>query len=97
MKPVSLSTEAAETLALNALGWLVANEELLPVFLGASGAAEGDLRARAAEPEFLASVLDFLVMDDAWIMAFCDATGTPYEAPLRARAALPGGMQVNWT
>jgi hypothetical protein len=36
-------------------------------------------------------VLDFLLMDDAWVVAFCDAAGLPYEAPMRARAALPGG------
>jgi hypothetical protein len=37
------------------------------------------------------------MMDDAWVVAFCDAAGLPYEAPMRARAALPGGGQVHWT
>ena len=46
---MSLSPEAAETLALQALAWLVSNDELLPVFLGATGASEADLRARAGE------------------------------------------------
>lgn len=91
------SADAAETLALKALGWLVAQEELLPVFLGTTGAAERDLRARAADPEFLGSVLDFLMMDDAWIIAFCDAHALPYEHPMMARASLPGGAQVHWT
>jgi len=89
--------EAAETLALEALGWLVGNNDLRDVFLGASGAGAGDLRARAHDAEFLASVLDFLLMDDAWVMAFCDAAAHPYDAPIRARAALPGGVQVHWT
>ncbi|MGR3760200.1 DUF3572 domain-containing protein [Roseobacteraceae bacterium NS-SX3] len=91
------SAEAAETLALQALAWLAGNDELLPVFLGATGASEADLRARAAEPEFLGSVLDFLTMDDAWVIAFCDSAGLSYEAPMHARMALPGGAQVNWT
>ncbi|MDK3018091.1 DUF3572 domain-containing protein [Pseudodonghicola flavimaris] len=94
---MSYSADAAETLALQALGWLVTNEELLPVFLGATGAGQDELRAQATDPVFLAAVLDFLMMDDAWIMAFCDATGTPYEHPMQARAALPGGAQVHWT
>ncbi|MBK1635872.1 DUF3572 domain-containing protein [Rhodovulum adriaticum] len=89
--------DESELLALRALAWLVGNDELLPVFLGATGAGEADLRARAAEPEFLASVLDFLLMDDAWVIAFCTAEGLPGEALLRARAALPGGADPHWT
>ena len=94
---MSFSREAAETLALKALGWLVANEELLPVFLGSTGAGEDDLRARADDPAFLGSVLDFLMMNDDWIIGFCDAHGIDYEHVMPARAALPGGEQVHWT
>lgn len=92
-----MTPDSAETFALNALAWLAANEELLPVFLGATGASEADLRARAGEPEFLGSVLDFLMMDDAWIIAFCDAGGVAYEMPMQARMALPGGADRHWT
>ncbi|GHG91389.1 DUF3572 domain-containing protein [Pseudodonghicola xiamenensis] len=94
---MSFSSDTAETLALQALGWLVTNDELLPVFLGATGAGEDELRARAADPVFLAAVLDFLMMDDAWVMAFCDSVQTPYDSLMKARAALPGGAQINWT
>ena len=89
--------ESAETIALQALGWLAGNEDLFPVFLGATGASVTDLAASAKQPAFLGSVLDFLVMDDAWVMAFCDAVNLPYTAPMQARAALPGGEQMNWT
>ncbi len=92
-----ISVQSAETLALKALTWLVANDELLPVFLNASGAGEDDLKTRAQEPEFLGSVLDFLMMDDDWIIDFCDTYRVPYEQPMLARAVLPGGEQVNWT
>lgn len=91
------SADAAETLALQALTWLVSNEELLPVFLGSTGASTDDLRDRASEPEFLGSVLDFLMMDDAWLIAFCDANAVAYEYPMQARAALTGGDNVHWT
>lgn len=89
--------ERAEFVALSALGWIAAQEDLLPVFMGATGAGMDDLRQRASEPEFLASVLDFLLMDDAWIVGFCDAAGLAYDDPAAARQALPGGAQVNWT
>ncbi len=89
--------ETAETVGLQALTWLAGNDDLLPVFLGSTGASLADLAARAAEPEFLGSVLDFLLMDDAWVIAFCDAAGLRYEAPMQARAALPGGEATHWT
>lgn len=89
--------EAAETLALQALTWLAGNDELLPLFLGATGASTADLAQNAAKPEFLASVLDFILMDDGWITGFCDVALLPYDAPMRARAALPGGEVINWT
>ena len=91
------STDAAETLALQALGWLVGNDDLLPVFLWASGASEADVKANATDPAFLAAVLDFLLMDDAWIIAFCDSANVRYDKIAQARAALPGGAQMNWT
>lgn len=94
---MSNAPHSAEILALQALTWLVGNEDLLPVFLGASGVSESDLRDRASDPDFLSSVLDFLMMDDAWVIGFCDAQGLAYEAPMQARMSLPGGAQVSWT
>lgn len=94
---MSISADSAETLALKILGWLVTNDDLLPVFLGATGASEQDLRARAGERVFLASVLDFLMLDDSWVIAFCDANTVPYEMPGQARAVLAGEADMHWT
>lgn len=87
----------AETLALQALGWLAAQDELFPVFLGSTGASAQDVALRAGDAEFLGSVLDFILMDDQWVIAFCDAAGLAYTQPLQARAMLPGGAGPNWT
>jgi len=87
----------AETIGLQALAWLAGNDEIFPVFLGSSGASPADLKAGAQDPAFLAAVLDFLTMDDAWVTAFCDHAGLAYTAPMQARRALPGGGEVNWT
>jgi hypothetical protein len=94
---MSMSQESAETIALQALAWLAANEDLLATFLGSTGAAGDELRERAKDAEFLGSILDFLLMDDAWVMAFCDMAGLSYDKPMLARAMLPGGKQVYWT
>lgn len=91
------SRETAEVTALRILAWLAGHDDLLPVFLGASGASEADLRDRASEPEFLGAVLDFVLLDDAWVMEACDAQGLRYDSVMTARQALPGGAQVNWT
>lgn len=94
---MSYSQESAETLALQALGWLVQNEDLLPVFMGHTGASEEQVKAGAGDPVFLGAVLDFLMMDDAWVVAFCDSEALPYERIMQVRGALPGGDQVHWT
>jgi hypothetical protein len=92
-----MSPERAETIALQALGWLATNDELCPIFLGSTGASPDDMLTRASDPVFLAAVLSFLTMDDDWIIAFCDSSGLSYDMPLRARYALPGQHEVDWT
>ena len=89
--------ESAETLAIQCLGWLLANDELRPVFMGATGVGEDDLRHGAADPLLLAGVLDFVMMDDAWVIAFCAAAQLPNDALIGARALLPGGQEEHWT
>ncbi len=92
-----MKQESAETIALQALAFLIGEDDLRDVFLGATGASAEDMRTRAGDPEFLISVLDFLMMDDAWVMRFCDGAGLDYTTPHMARQALPGGAQVHWT
>ncbi len=94
---MSMKRETAEVVGLQALAWMAGNEELLPVFLGATGASEADVRAGATDPAFLGALLDFIMMDDAWVTEFCDRAGLPYDQPMQARAALPGGEQMHWT
>lgn len=92
-----MQREAAETIAIRALGWIAADEELAGAFLGGTGASAGEVAARARDPDFQVAVLDFLTSDDEIVRAFCDAEGLPYEAPLAARRAIPGGEDVHWT
>lgn len=88
--------DAAETLALQALGWLASQDELFPVFVGSTGVSPADLAQRAGEAEFLASVLDFILLDDRWVLDFCAAAGLQPDQPMRARHALPGGASQDW-
>ncbi len=94
---MTISRDSAESLGLQCLAWLLSEEDLLPVFMGSTGVSQDDLRAGASDPSFLGSVLDFLLMDDAWVLRFCEATGVTPDLPMQARQALPGGQSVHWT
>jgi hypothetical protein len=86
----SFTTEAAETIALKGLAWLAALPDDIGRFLNISGLQAADLRERAAEPEFLAAVLDFLLGDDKLLTGFCDSEGLDPKDIHVARRALPG-------
>ncbi|TVQ57342.1 MAG: DUF3572 family protein [Rhodobacteraceae bacterium] len=87
----------AEALALEALIWLSGREEDLQRLLAESGLGPDDVRRRARDPEFLGFVMEALLSDEALTRAFAAAVGAPPDAPLRARAALPGGDAPFWT
>src|SRR4030088_456410 len=84
------SREAAETLAVEALGSLAQAPEPLSRFLALSGVDPGAIRAAAAQPEFLAGVLAYLAQDEALLVRFAAEAGVPPGAVERARALLAG-------
>lgn len=94
---MGLSQANAEIIAVQVLEWIVANDELLPVFLGSSGASIEDLREGILEPELLAAVMDFVLMDDAWVTGFAEEMGYSPTVLLQVRGMLPGGETPNFT
>jgi hypothetical protein len=92
-----MQQESAQIVALQALGWIAGDGEVLQSFLAATGAGEGDIAVRAQEVEFQGAILDFLLMDDAWVVRFCDTVGLAYTVPMAARMALQGGEPMAWT
>ncbi len=85
-----MNMEAAETLALSALRHIVADTNLRDRFMAASGADATALKSSASDPGFLAGVLDFLMSDEAALVAFCQDSQVAPDAPGRARTLLPG-------
>ena len=57
--------EAAETLAIAALGYLAAEPEQLGGFLAATGIGPEQIRKAARDREFLSGVLDYFSGDEA--------------------------------
>jgi hypothetical protein len=79
--------EAQET-AIAALSWLAQDAERLQRFLAVSGLGPQNLRSAAAEPGFLAAVLDYLAANDALLIAFATDVNRAPEGVMQARQRL---------
>jgi uncharacterized protein DUF3572 len=66
--------EVAEIVAIQALSFVAGDPERLGAFLAESGIGPETLRTAAADPRFLAHVLDFVMRDDATVKAFAEAS-----------------------
>ena len=85
-----MSSDEAQTLALQALAFVLGDDEARRRFVGQTGLDGEALRAQAGDAAFQGGVLDFLLADEKLLMSFCEAAELAPEAPGRARAALPG-------
>lgn len=84
-------TEAAENLAIRALGFVAADPELLGRFLALTGIEPAAVREAAREPGFLAGVLQFVLAHEPTLLAFAQDASVRPEAVAAALHALPGG------
>ena len=66
--------EVAEIVAIQALSFVAGDPARLGVFLAETGIGPETLRSAAADPHFLAGVLDFVLRDDATVKAFAAAS-----------------------
>lgn len=86
------AVDDAETLAVQALGWIAADPDMLNRFCGVTGIAPTMMRQAAGEPGFLAGVLDFLLAHEPTLLAFCIEAGIDPKAVAKARHTLgPAG------
>jgi len=73
-KPVHNPREVAEIVAIQALSFIAGEPGRLGLFLAESGIGPETLRTAAADPKFLASVLEFVMRDDATVKAFAETS-----------------------
>ena len=92
-----MTSQEAEIYALKATNWLISNKDLVDVFMSSTGVSEATIKSDFHDGVFLAAILDFLLLDDNWVIAACDAMQLEPEAMQTARLLLPGGERVNWT
>ncbi len=86
--PPRLTIEMAEAVALQAMAFIAADDELLSQFLAASGCDVEALKRRVTERYFLAGVLDFVLADESTVVAFSRHIGFSPETPMLARELL---------
>jgi predicted DNA-binding ArsR family transcriptional regulator len=92
-----MNLDAAEILALQAFHWLTEQIELMSTFLEATGILPSELAQMAETSEFMAAVLDFIMMEDSWVIALAQHLNIEPMVIKGARTVLPGGQQINWT
>jgi hypothetical protein len=81
-------TNDGETLALGALGWVLADDAGAERLLALTGLTPAGLRARVGERDFLAAVLRFLENHEPDLIACAGALGVPPLALIAAREGL---------
>lgn len=79
---------AAATCALQAIAWLLADDDRAGRLVAVTGIAPADLRRRLGDPAVLAAALSFLEAHEPDLIACADALGVPPAALLRARDLL---------
>ncbi|MCK7614808.1 DUF3572 domain-containing protein [Roseibium sediminicola] len=89
----SLSVEDAQGIATDALVQLSKDPDQIGRFLAFSGIGPEMIREAAGEPGFLAGVLEFYMMDEALLLAFCENAGLRPTMMAAARFALAGNKE----
>jgi hypothetical protein len=89
-KGVRITRKIAENLAIEALGLMAGDPERLGAFLAATGIGPEAIRHAAADPAFLAGVLDHVVGDEALLLAVAEHAGVTPQDVEHAQAVLSG-------
>ena len=87
----------AVILAAQTLEWLTTEEELFLHFCNLSGMGPMEIAQSGGSPETLAAVLDFVLLEDAHVLAAASFAGCAPELIVNARGGLPGGDAPHWT
>jgi hypothetical protein len=85
-----ITREFGENLAIQALTFLAADPDRLGRFLAVTGIGPEAIRKAAADPTFLAGVLDHVVADEALLIAVAQHAGVSPLTVERAQALLSG-------
>lgn len=80
--------EEAETMALEALGWLAGDAERLGRFIADTGIGPDTLMRQANTPATMIAVLDHVLSDESMLLVFASSAGYEPEHITAAHALL---------
>lgn len=89
-----MTYEQAEYIALQALVYITADEDILLAYLKLSGMSLENLRNCASDPVILGSILDYFLQNEKRLIAFCDEYEILPPQIALARKSLPGGEDI---
>ncbi len=75
-------------MALNALGWVLSDQDRAERFLSLTGLTPEELRASLGEPSTLGAVMDFLCAHEPDLLGAADALGVQPEVLVAAQRKL---------
>ncbi len=91
-KNEKMNQELAEIVALQALAYIAGEENYLNWLMSETGSGQDQLENAAENKEFLAGILDFLLVHEEILINFCESIGIDYTVPASARQQLPGAQ-----
>ncbi|MFP6734957.1 MAG: DUF3572 domain-containing protein [Rhodospirillales bacterium] len=80
-----------ETLAIQAVAYLLNEDKTRQGFLNATGLEEETIRAGLENPGFLAGVLEYLLSREDLLLDFCEQNEISADLPARALQTLSSG------
>jgi hypothetical protein len=89
-KSVRINQKIAENIAIQALGLMAGDPERLGAFLAHTGIGPEAIRKAAADPSFLAGVLDYVCSDERLLIAVAEHAGVAPQEVEHAQAVLSG-------
>ena len=89
-KGARINRKIAENLAIQALGFMASDPDRLGAFLAATGIGPEMIRKAAADPSFLAGVLDHVCSDEGLLIAVAEQAGIAPQDVEHAQAVLSG-------
>ena len=94
---MSWSRPAARDLAIEALGFIAADPDLVTALVGGAGMRPDDLRRLGEDDDLCLAVLDFILEEDRRVLDFARGAGLRPEAVMQARTVLAGPGSAGWS
>jgi hypothetical protein len=92
----AVSDDDAQAMAIQILGWITGQPDLLSRFMALSGVDGGSIRQAAAEPGFLAGVTSFVMAHEPTLMSFCTENDVKVERVVACHHKIAGPDAESW-